>query len=292
MRQASILIACTVFLCLSALAQDDGGPAAKRQIIIAKIEDLPADLKNAPHVVPRLQSLQRKKEFGDGTRYRLTIDKFFDSGHGHSTEKFEPFVSSLVPVDEQDRPHGTERFFQLRGHGADRVVNWKHGVRHGPELVYDRSPIKEVGTYVRTETPWENGKIHGNKIVRGTNGKISSECTFVNGLQQGIAKSYGPDGSVVSEIPYKDGEKNGEAVYYHAGTDQVKRKVTYKDDLINGTTVEYYPNGKIKRRMQIKDSRMHGVIEMFDEDGNLAKKMYCLNGETVTEAEFKREYKP
>lgn len=282
------VIPVALLLAVGATAQDDAG-GAKREVTFSKIEDLPADLQDARFVVGSITALWKRKQLPKGQTYRLTVDRFFDSGHSESSEKFEFFVHRICPVDEEGRKHGEELVFTRgRGLGGDQVVSWKHGVRHGPEKTFARSPVKDVGTYVRIEIPWVDGKIHGRKLVRDASGKVTSETTFVHGQQEGVAVGYGPDGNVVSRVPYRDGKKNGKAVYYFPGTEQLKREATYQDDRINGETVEYYPNGKLKRKMTVKDSRMHGVVELYDEEGELKRQVYYLDGENVTEAEYRQ----
>jgi len=285
-----LYMSCVLLLMLSAAAQDDV-ETSKRQIVISKLDDLPADLKQARHVTGRFNQLLKSKQIPADRKYRLTIEQFYDSGHSSSSHKLESYLLAVVPVDDNGCPDGVERFYNPRNPSPDREITWKNGVKHGSERVYAYSRMKGVGQYVRTETPWENGKIHGIKRVRGTNGQVTSECTFVNGLQQGLATGYGPKGGVVSTVLYKNGKKNGKAVYYYPRTKQIKREVVYHDDLINGVTVEYYLNGKLKRKMQVRNSLMHGVTEMYAEDGALARKIYCLDGEIVTESEFNQKYK-
>ncbi len=286
-----------LFLALgvAAHAQDE----EKKTIVVAGPNGLPDEYKESRYVsefVKRYYKPPRRRRPKKGQpappkpqpkgKVRLTIGRFFDSGHSASTNKMEPFVQQAVPLDEDGKPHGEELYLKVRHNGPVRSVTWKHGRKHGPERLYAKGKV-------RVEIPWQNGKMHGAKKVYGNNGKLVSEVTFVNGKQEGLAKSYGPKGNVVRVIPYKDGKKNGKAVDYYPGTKIVKREVVYEDDEINGTTREYFANGKLKRKMQIKGSLMHGVIEMYDEEsGRLVRKAYFIEGDSVSEAEFKQKYKP
>jgi antitoxin component YwqK of YwqJK toxin-antitoxin module len=94
---------------------------------------------------------------------------------------------------------------------------------------------------------------------------------------------------IASKTNYEDGMKQGRAVWYYQNSDTIRREAVYRNDRINGQTLEYYPNGKLKRRMQIRDGLMHGKVEtVAEDDGRLVKEAYCLSGESVTEAEFRQ----
>ncbi len=269
-------------------AADDSEDTPK-VFIVAKVEDLPARFRRgrggAAHLLPRLF-----KQAPQGARLKLTIGLFYDFGHSASTNRMEPYIMAAVPLDDQGRPHGVGQFFSPATHGPCREASYRNGRKHGPERVYDRGPR---GRYVRTEIPWENGKMHGTKKIFAGNGKLTFECAFVHGKQEGKAKSYAANGKVVSVTPYRNGKKEGKAVLYYPGTGRVKREVIYHNNKINGTTREYFKNGKLKRKMQIKDSLMHGAVELYDEKtGRLVRKSYFLEGENVSEAEFRKKYKP
>ncbi len=225
----------------------------------------------------------------DGDRLEIDIGRIFDQSQGYSVN----YPKYVVPLDAEGRMHGEQRFYKPWQHQPIASVPWQHGKRHGVEKAWTGVVIKKKWRLVLVkEIPWQNGRIHGTKKLYSTTGKLKFECTFVKGRQQGEAKSYAPNGKLSCVTRYKDGAKQGRAVWYHPGTNIVKREVVYVDDRINGATKEFFPNGKLKRKMQVKDSVMHGVVEMYAEDGRLIRKSYFLDGEGVTEAEFKQKHKP
>ncbi len=228
--------------------------------------------------------------------YKLEVD--IGKVHDQSQNRTINFCRSIVPLNPAGNKDGVQDFRKPWDRVPYHIIPWKNGQRHGVEKAFDRTQIKVKGrlksvVILTKEVPWRNGRIHGTKKLFGETGKLIFECAFVNGRQEGAAKSYAANGKVVSVTPYRDGKKEGKAMLYYPGTDKVKREVIYHNNKINGTTREYFKNGKLKRKMQIKDSRMHGVVELYDEKtGRLVRKAFYINGENVSEAEFKKQYKP
>ena len=81
---------------------------------------------------------------------------------------------------------------------------------------------------------------------------------------------------------YENGKKEGEWRMF--SNDDVLLKIsTYKDNLLNGTSIEFFNNNSIKSSKEYKDGKLDGkTIEYFDENNILFEGNYkngLLNGE-------------
>jgi antitoxin component YwqK of YwqJK toxin-antitoxin module len=82
------------------------------------------------------------------------------------------------------------------------------------------------------------------------------------------------EANMPEDIFYLDDEikpYTGEAVIYFSNTEVVKEELTYKDGILCGEIVSYYPNGEIKRKGEYYMGRLTGKWECWYENG---KKQY------------------
>ena len=74
-------------------------------------------------------------------------------------------------------------------------------------------------------------------------GKIM-KGNFLNGIANGMAKTYSSDGRLLSETPYENGKKNGKHKRYYPNGN-VELEKNYKNDKEDGMRISYYENGKM-----------------------------------------------
>ncbi|MCC5850397.1 MAG: hypothetical protein JJU29_20105 [Verrucomicrobia bacterium] len=57
-------------------------------------------------------------------------------------------------------------------------------------------------------------------------------------------------------------------------------------DLIDGLNINYHLNGNVSRMTRMKLGKLHGIMVLFDEDGNVTRFYFGLEGERVTPEEY------
>ena len=75
---------------------------------------------------------------------------------------------------------------------------------------------------------------------------------------------------------YKNGKLNGEIELYENG--KITRKATFKNGLINGWAIYYYPNGLVKRKYFAKNDIKDGIEYSYFEDGKINIKRTYKDG--------------
>jgi len=114
----------------------------------------------------------------------------------------------------------------------------------------------------------------GKWVTFYQNGNEKSEGYYKSGIKNGYFKEYSEDGNLVSITKYVDGEIKKDAseiakldiktIYYSTG--QVKSMGSYKDNIKEGVTREYSPEGKIIAAKIYKDGIVIGD-GIVDEQG-------------------------
>lgn len=147
----------------------------------------------------------------------------------------------------------------------------KDGVKHGPYKKYTHDgALVEEGQY-------QEGEIHGER-KKYAQGNLVSVETIQNGLFHGLYQSFYPDGSLNSSGTYENDQMTGVwKRYYRNG--QVLEEVTFKDNLENGPFREYYENGKLKAEGNyLNGDQEHGELLLYNDKGQLIRKMNCIEG--------------
>jgi antitoxin component YwqK of YwqJK toxin-antitoxin module len=262
---------------------DQQKSAEKEQKIITDFEGLPkrGSTRSLLHYIKKHKLLPTKKEgrrrkldIPEDFKARVTFGRYYDHGQTTSTNQFEPYVQSYVPLDQEGKPHGLELRFTERG-GPVRTVTWVHGVKHGPERIGNK-----------IEIPWVKGKVEGKKKTFYRNGQVSSIMPYVDGEPHGELISYDREGRLVRKGKMVKGERQGELIDYYPETGNPKRIVPYKDDKVDGTVRMFYRDGTLKTEMPFKQDVRHGVEKEYDGQGELERIIYWYDGERVSKAEY------
>ena len=93
--------------------------------------------------------------------------------------------------------NGIKRTYGYEGHQTSSV-NITNGVRNGIMTYYDKQ-----GRVIR-QTPYVNGKIHGEEKAFYPNGDRMITFNYLNGVKEGYAYSYYPNGKVCRKAKYKN----------------------------------------------------------------------------------------
>lgn len=130
----------------------------------------------------------------------------------------------------------------------------------------------------------------GYNVFYHPNGKIASEGTMKDGKPDGYWKTYNDKGILISEgnrvnfeldstwnfyndsaklilqINYKEGKKNGIRRTFRK--DEVVEE-NFSNDIKQGLTITYFPDGKIKQTVNFTNGVEDGVAREFSHDGTI-----------------------
>ncbi|HET6227815.1 MAG TPA: hypothetical protein VFF27_16140 [Bacteroidia bacterium] len=146
------------------------------------------------------------------------------------------------------------------------------GIKEGKWMEYE---ILRITMYMEPEVLdtigyslifYKNGKPLGLARFYGLDGIFYVETPYLNGLKNGIEKSY-VNGKLHKESPYVDGVENGvEKEFYESGI--LKSESTIVNGELTGYVKQYYPNGKLQSITPYKHYIIMGKIINYDEKGN------------------------
>ncbi|MBF0245108.1 MAG: toxin-antitoxin system YwqK family antitoxin [Planctomycetes bacterium] len=202
-------------------------------------------------------------------------------------------IQSIVPLDEQGRPHGQmDYYMQDRGGNPLRVVSYSHGKKNGKEQHFDH--MKEGAKYIKyvqMEIPWKDDLIEGERISYYAKDLVSSKTSYVKGKASGESIRYDKVGKVESKCLMKDGYREGLFTEYWPESGEIKKTVQYKGGFIDGPVKEFYANGKLKREMSFAQDLLHGIEKEFEADGKLIRTRYWVDGDKISREEYESRQK-
>ena len=125
---------------------------------------------------------------------------------------------------------------------------------------------------------YQNGQLHGERILYHENGAIQAIEPYENGIFKGDFQAFYENKQLELTGKYINGKMDGEwKRYYDSG--ELMEIVTFVENEENGPFVEYYKNGKTKAAGNyLAGDNEHGELKLFDENGELIKKMNCNKG--------------
>ena len=131
---------------------------------------------------------------------------------------------------------------------------------------------------------YTNDSLHGQRTLFYPNGKKEAFETYNMGEFHGLYQNFYESGRLNLEGNYTDGKMEGEwKRYYNQENQQLMEVVTFADNNENGPFVEYHANGKLKAEGNYLDGdKEHGLLKMYDENGELERKMNCERGRCKT----------
>lgn len=180
------------------------------------------------------------KKYYEGTE-QLRYEGKFD--HGKEIGEFRFYCE-----DCKDKPVAVKNFnkkgdvtevtyFTNKGNIISR------GKMMGKERIGEWITYHENSKVPMVKETYSDGKLNGKKTTYYSNGKITEELNFVNGLKEGSNIFYSPIGVVIKKLEYKDDKLHGPVTYYD-GHGNLIIEGSYKDDKKNGPW-KYYKDGKM-----------------------------------------------
>ena len=111
-------------------------------------------------------------------------------------------------------------------------------------------------------------------ILYYESGAKMADVPYVNGIQNGLIKTYFEDNGALSEkVEVTNGKRNGKYVEYDK-TGKLISEATYKNNELNGDLKLYYENNNIMAKVPYKNDTISGEALAYDRDGN---KLYSMN---------------
>lgn len=138
------------------------------------------------------------------------------------------------------------------------------------------------------EANYLNDTLHGERKLYYENGKLEVLETYAHGMFISPYKKYYEDGQLKLEGFYENNMATGVWTRYYKNG-KVKDAVTLVENEENGPFTEYYENGNLKAEGTYNGMdtdtgypREHGLLKMYNEAGELVKKMDCVMGRCKT----------
>jgi antitoxin component YwqK of YwqJK toxin-antitoxin module len=187
--------------------------------------------------------------------------------------------SKLDTVEKKDE-NGVllERYTRLKTNFA------KEGLY---ESFYPSGKLYEQSTY-------HNDTLTGERKLFHENGNLLIVEHHEQGRFEGAYKVYYENGQLELEGMYVDNKMTGPwKRYYPSG--QLMEIVEFSDNQENGPFIEYHENGNLKAEGAYLDGdHEHGLLKLYDENGQLERKMNCDRGIcrtiwTAEEGDVKKE---
>ena len=133
-------------------------------------------------------------------------------------------------------------------------------VTNGYQVFYHPNGVKA------SEGTMRDGKPDGYWKTYNDQGILVSEGNRKNFDLDSSWKFYNDAGKITMEINYLKGNKDGIRKTYRE--DEIIEE-TFKNDIKNGLTRYYYPDGHIKKEINFSAGLENGQAREFDEDGRI-----------------------
>ena len=129
---------------------------------------------------------------------------------------------------------------------------------------------------------YKNGMLHGERTIFYPSGEKQIVEHYQNGNFDGPYLYYFKAGQIELEGQYADNEMIGNwKRYYENG--QLQEIVRFEHNEEQGPFIEYYENGNLKAEGQYyHGDNEHGLLKLYDESGELYRKMECDSGKCHT----------
>jgi len=128
------------------------------------------------------------------------------------------------------------------------------------------------------EAFYQNDTLHGDRVLFYETGDTLSVEQYDMGSFEGEFRQYYENGKLQLRGPYVNNEMSGQwRQYYETG--ELMEIVTFANNLENGPFVEYYRNGELKAKgAYLNGDYEHGLLQLYNEAGELVRKMNCEEG--------------
>ncbi len=120
-----------------------------------------------------------------------------------------------------------------------------------------------------SEGTMRDGKPDGYWKTYSLSGVLKSEGNRKDFLLDSIWKFYSEQGKLAFEFNYKEGKKNGLKKTYDTKEGFLLITENFENDIKNGSTIYYYPNGKVKKNVPFILGKEEGVGYEYAQDSTI-----------------------
>jgi antitoxin component YwqK of YwqJK toxin-antitoxin module len=157
-------------------------------------------------------------------------------------------------IYKNDRLNGNLiRYFAFPNGSREEQHTYINDTLDGIDLLWDRSGNPLI------HSQFSKGKLHGTYREFYENKLIKAEGNYMNGNIDGLWLYYDDTGLVVGKGNFTMG--NGEQRSFYTGTQQIKMITPYRNNLRDGTEIEYSPEGKVQRKKIYSAGKVTEVID-------------------------------
>lgn len=129
------------------------------------------------------------------------------------------------------------------------VRTWPNGMKMYEGVFKDNKPVGEFRRYYQ-------------------NGVLSSVMNFSEDGLTADAELYFQTGRLASKGRFVDRKKEGKWQFFSRENEGVLvSEEIYEDNMRNGTSLRYYPNGTLGERLEFRNDEKHGSWEQFHDNG-------------------------
>ncbi|MEO5645363.1 MAG: TonB family protein [Bacteroidia bacterium] len=212
--------------------------------------------------------------------------------NGNSMRFYKTGDTCSVSFYKMGRIEGEQRSFHLNGKPLSS------GTFAGGKAVgkftewYDNAQIKSIKHY-------ENNKLQGEYQYFSASGILLIEGNYKAGLLDGINREFYPDGKLRLEMEYKNGncwnlihqlKKNGKenkksgklvngngTINLYNNDEALVNTETFSNGLLEGTSTQYYKNGKTESIAEYHAGRRNGLYADYYSSGEIYRKSFYTN---------------
>lgn len=136
---------------------------------------------------------------------------------------------------------------------------------------YSSGKLSSQANYVRDS-------LDGERRWYYESGQVEAVETFAMGTYEGPYISYFENGVLRQKGQYMDNKANGIwSLYYESG--KLKETVTFENNVENGPFEEFNEAGVLTAKGEyLNGDNEHGLLEIFNDEGTLTRKMQCDKG--------------
>jgi antitoxin component YwqK of YwqJK toxin-antitoxin module len=172
---------------------------------------------------------------------------------------------------KDDKLNGVAVWYYENGE-KELEAHYKDNVLDGPLLRWYENGLPEVESY------YEDGLLQGRAVTYNGFGKLVLEENYRNDTLDGKYYKFYDDGAPQIAGAYADGMFDGRWIYYN---NHGKIVGMGEFDHGSGTQKAWWPNGQIKREVTYVNNLKNGAERWYNQDGELEKVVYYEDGEEI-----------